>query len=85
MANRRIYEGTLEEITMRHGGELSGRRLKVTVADGPTDEGAKPFYETATAEEWSRAWAAWAESHPADTPLLSDEAISRDAIYEGRG
>jgi hypothetical protein len=28
---------------------------------------------------------AWAESHPRTTPLLSDEAISRESIYSNRG
>lgn len=36
-------------------------------------------------DEWMRKFRAWAHSHPTDTPLLSDEAISRESIYEGRG
>ena len=36
-------------------------------------------------EEWSKAFREWIDSHPTDTPLLSDEAISRESIYEGRG
>lgn len=43
------------------------------------------FYQTATPEEWSRAWRAWAASHEPQSPGLSNEAISRDSIYEGRG
>jgi hypothetical protein len=42
----------------------------------------KPFYETATAEEWIAALREWSESHSRDTPLLSDEAVSRRGIYE---
>ena len=37
------------------------------------------------AEEWMRKFRAWALSHPTDTPLLSDEAISRESIYGDRG
>lgn len=37
------------------------------------------------AEEWSRELHAWVHSHPTTTPLLSDEAISRDSIYGTRG
>ncbi len=35
-------------------------------------------------EEWIRAFRTWAESH-SDLPILSDEAMSRDFIYAGRG
>jgi hypothetical protein len=38
-----------------------------------------------TADEWMRKFRAWAHSHPTDTPLLSDEAISRESIYGDRG
>lgn len=38
-----------------------------------------------SAEEWSRRLHAWAYSHPTDTPLLSDEAVEREAIYGYRG
>ena len=38
-----------------------------------------------SADEWMRKFRAWAHSHPADTPLLSDEAISRESIYGDRG
>ena len=30
------------------------------------------------------AYRAWAESHPRTTPVLSDEAISRETIYANR-
>ena len=46
---------------------------------------SKPFYETATAEEWVRELRAWAASHDTSIPSLSDDAMSRDSIYEGRG
>jgi len=36
-------------------------------------------------EEWKKALQDWVDSFPADTPLLSDEAISRESIYEDRG
>lgn len=32
-------------------------------------------------EEWARLFHEWAESHDRTTPLLSDEAISRESIY----
>ncbi len=36
-------------------------------------------------DEWKRRFPAWTHSHPTDTPLLSDEPISRESIYGGRG
>ena len=43
--------------------------------------GEKPFYETATAEEWVRALREWAANHPV-LPAADD---SRETIYRGRG
>ncbi len=87
MAQPQVYEGTLDEITTHYGKELFGRRLKVVTVDEPpaTNESLKPFYETATPEQWGEALRAWAASHDPNAPLLSAEAINRDSIYEGRG
>jgi hypothetical protein len=38
-----------------------------------------------TAEEWSRQFHAWIDSHSTTGPLLSDEAIDRESIYGDRG
>ena len=43
----------------------------------------KPFYETATPEEWNKAFLDWAERHR-DLPLLPTSAFSREADYEDR-
>ena len=48
-------------------------------------EAREPASKPLSAEEWSRQLHAWIHSHPTDTPVLSDEAISRESIYEGRG
>jgi len=37
----------------------------------------RPFYETATAEEWVREFTKWADSHDPNTPALPLEAVSR--------
>ena len=42
----------------------------------------RPFYETATPEEWVRAFRAWASGHERNTPLLSDYAVSRESMYD---
>ncbi|TAE56648.1 MAG: hypothetical protein EAZ87_17895 [Nostocales cyanobacterium] len=41
-----------------------------------------PFYETASDEEWITALHEWSYSHPQNTPILSDHAVSRAGIYE---
>ena len=38
-----------------------------------------------SATERAAAFRSWAESHPRNTPVLSDEAISRETIYSHRG
>ena len=38
-----------------------------------------------SAEQWLQEFHAWVESHPTTTPLLSDEALSRESIYGTRG
>jgi len=35
-----------------------------------------------TGEQRARAWEKWADSHPHDTPLLSDYAVSRESMYD---
>ncbi len=41
---------------------------------------ARPFYETATPEEWVKAWHQWTHSHDANAPFLLND--SREVIYE---
>lgn len=82
-----VYEGTLGEIIDLYGAELFGRRLIVTLADEDSEEttAERPFYETATAEEWSQALRNWAANHDPSTLPLSHYAVERESIYEGRG
>ena len=35
-------------------------------------------------EAWARQFRSWADSHDASTPVLSDEAMSRESIYPDR-
>jgi len=48
-------------------------------------ETAAPRANQLSHEEWSNKLHDWAYSHSIDAPLLSDEAISRESIYEDRG
>lgn len=60
--------------------ELLDEKIKLTL-----DSQNRPFYETATPQERAKAYREWAESHRHDSPILSDEAISRENIYGERG
>ena len=49
------------------------------VKDKPQE---KPFYETATTEEWLAEFHRWLDSHKdKNYPVLPDEAYSRENIY----
>lgn len=46
--------------------------------------GERPFHETATTEEWEKAFTDWVNADRPHHPPLSDEAISRESIYRER-
>ena len=35
-------------------------------------------------KEWARQFDAWVDSHDSNTPVLSDEAMTRESIYTDR-
>ncbi len=84
MAQTEVIEGTPQELLPRLQSLPDAQRYQLIPLSVPEFE-TKPFYQTATPEEWSRAWREWAASHGPGTPALSEEAVSRDSIYEGRG
>lgn len=45
-------------------------------------EEQRPFYETATAQEWVKAFREWAANHHHNAPPLGDYALSRESMYE---
>lgn len=84
--------------TLKAEAELQGKPLAAllspllpTNGKHSTDEAAmfseqkdeRPFYETATPEEWIRELNAWAASHDPNTPVILDD--SRAAIYGDDG
>jgi hypothetical protein len=81
MARPKEYIGTGEELEPVLK-QMPKQQFRLIPLQG---EDRKPFYETATAEEWAKELRAWAASHDLTTPPLSEEAISRESIYEGRG
>lgn len=58
--------------------------IRPLVENGSSLKEEKPFYETATPEEWAKAFLEWANSHSYDTPGLTLEDVSRESIYEDR-
>jgi hypothetical protein len=44
----------------------------------------KPLCETLSPEEWKKMFHAWIESHDPNLPILPDEALRREAMYEDR-
>jgi hypothetical protein len=61
------------------------RRFIVEVSNGtlvlrPKTQ-AKPFWATATPEEWVQSFRQWVASHKTG-PNLPQEALSRESIYE---
>jgi hypothetical protein len=45
---------------------------------------SRSLQDEVSPEEWVRQFRAWAQSHDCTTPLLSDDAISRESIYPDR-
>ncbi len=81
MPQPQTIEGTGEELE-RYLRKRPQERFRLTQLSSDDE---KPFYETATAEEWNAAFRDWAEGHSPRPIPLSDEAMDRDNIYEGRG
>jgi hypothetical protein len=77
-------ETRLQEEAVKHGQDSAGfaRTLLEALL---LHRGKRPFYETATREEWERAFAAWLESHDPTLPPLPSEAYLREHFYGPRG
>lgn len=45
---------------------------------------SRPFYETATTEEWLKSFNEWVGSHDKSAPGLTLADVSRESIYEDR-
>ena len=45
----------------------------------------RPFYETASPEEWVRAFREWAAGHKGTGSAIPDEALRRENMYDDRG
>jgi len=69
---------TLQKRADAQGVSLDALLLPLVPLNGSDSE--RPFYETATPEEWIKELYAWAESHDPNTPVILDD--SREVIYE---
>lgn len=77
-------ERRLREAADREGEEASEYVIRLIEQHLPSGVTASPsLWETLSPEEWSRAFHEWAHRHTSAAPPLSDEAISRESIYEG--
>ncbi len=87
MARPKEYVGTGEELApvLKKMPKQQFLLIPLTEEAEGNARNGKPFYETATPDEWEKELRAWTASHDPTTPPLSDEAMSRESIYEGRG
>ncbi len=58
--------------------------LETVIETDVSRGGERPFYETASPEEWEKALLEWVNTDRPQHPPLSDEAISRESIYRER-
>ena len=58
-------------------------RVEVTLRPVAPSEQA-PLCETLSPEEWKKMFHSWLDSHDPNLPILPDEALRRESIYEDR-
>lgn len=63
---------------------ISVQELLQEVAEQIAPSSTNSHLQMENPAEWARQFHEWAESHDRTTPLLSDEAISREEIYRDR-
>lgn len=72
--------------TLKAEAEAQGKTLAALLTPLLPSNGepeVRPFYETATTEEWLKEFNEWVESHDPNTPVILDD--SREAIYGDDG
>jgi hypothetical protein len=76
-------EQRLREEAARRGQEADEYVSELLSAILPDRQ--RPFYETASPEEWVRAFREWAASHKGTGTPIPDEALRRENMYDDRG
>jgi hypothetical protein len=63
---------------------LTVERWLEQIADQHVRPASSAHLQKADPKEWARQVDAWVDSHDPNTPVLSDEAMSRGSIYPDR-
>lgn len=77
-------EATLTSQAHAHGMTLEAWLQKIVAEQAQPNAAPRSLQDELTPEEWVRQFHAWTQSHDRTTPLLSDEAVSRESIYPDR-
>ncbi|MBI3207419.1 MAG: hypothetical protein HYZ37_00780 [Candidatus Solibacter usitatus] len=77
-------EAALKPEAQAHGVTLEVWLQKIAMERARPAGQMRSLQDDVTPEEWIRQFHEWAGSHDRTTPLLSDEAISRESIYPDR-
>lgn len=75
-------EAALKAQAQAHG--LTVEEWLIQLAEQHLQPASIAHLQKTNPREWARQFHLWAESHDRTTPLLSDEAISRESIYPDR-
>lgn len=67
-----------------HALGLSIEEWLLYLAEQHVPRGSIAHLQKTDPEEWARQFRAWADNHDPNTPVLSDEAMSRESIYPDR-
>jgi len=60
---------------------LTVERWLLELADQNANAHSIAHLQKTNPKEWARQFRAWADSHDPNTPVLCDEAMSRESIY----
>jgi hypothetical protein len=75
-------EAALREQALARG--LTPEQLLTELAEQLIEPTSVAHMQLTNPKEWARHFRAWADSHDPQTPVLSDEAMSRESIYPDR-
>ncbi len=75
-------EALLREHAQAFGNTIEEWLVKVTEQMVPP--GSIAHLQRSNPKEWIRRFDEWVDSHDPNTPVLSDEAMSRESIYPDR-
>jgi hypothetical protein len=77
-------EAVLKAQAQAYGLTVEQWLLQLAEQQAQPDPASIAHLQKTNPKEWARQFHLWAESHDPNTPVLSDEAMSRDSIYPDR-